>query len=123
MAKHLPTETLEDLSKFDPEEYYAQCHEIIKSFLEGLTPISQKKNVKASEIKLIMKKIKIYDCIRSIIDPWFISQPGLATNYVLYNISGSRLVTEICGALDGSGHYDKLKSVIDKSADEKVSHE
>ena len=68
-----------------------------------------------------MTKVKVWDTVRSLSDPKFISPVGLATNYVLYNVSGSRLVVDITGSFDGSGKYDTLKKVIDQSADVKES--
>ena len=92
-SKKFPCNTLEDFSKIDPSDYYKECDPIIQSFLEGLTPISHKPNQENAHHSEQMKKIKIWD-----VDKQFISPIGLSTNYILYKISGSRLVVDIVGS-------------------------
>ena len=49
------------------------------------------------------------------IDQKFISPLGLAGNFVLYNLSGSILVVDIRGACEGSGKFDQIKNISDRS--------
>ena len=39
-SKKFPVDKLEDLSHFEPNEYYNKCEPVVKVFLDGMTPKS-----------------------------------------------------------------------------------
>ena len=85
----------------------------MKAFVEVFAKEIDDKN----ELKLkVMTVIEIWDRIQRLTNTKFLSPIGLAQNFFLLKLTGSRLTVDIVGSFDGSGKYDKLKDLEKTSA-------
>jgi hypothetical protein len=114
--------SLEDVSSVNFEEYYNECNDVVKSFMEGMIDGNDPKRTGRAKNQDLWKLtiVEICDRVKRLQSRDFISPIGLGRNYFIHKLTGSRLAVDVIGATDGSGKYETLHRVEEASADAKV---
>ena len=114
--------TLEDVNNIEVDKYYEDCSDVLKSLIEGLVEGKAKKRLGCAKAipMWTISVIEICDRVKKLQNQKFISPIGLARNYFIHKLTGSRLAVDVLGATDGSGKYDTITKVEEASADLKT---
>ena len=101
---------LEQLSEINLEDLERRVDPVVRSFGEGFA------NEGIPKDRLSLTIVEVNDRLQKLLNRKYLSPLGVARNYALLKMTGSKQAINVLSRTDGSGHYDTLRQIEKEAA-------